>query len=107
MRHAIFAAIFVAAVLSIGAPVNRAAAMTLVARSELGLATSNATLVQKTAVVCSYSGCMLAWPPQHYWGWGWPQAWGYFYRPACPYGYHYACRHSPYGSRQCACWPDY
>jgi hypothetical protein len=62
MRKTMLAAAAVAAVLSIGATANEAAAMPTAAPTQLGLATSadtaaNSGLVQKTAIVCGYYGC--------------------------------------------------
>lgn len=57
MRRTILAAAAVAAVLSIGAPVNKAAAMSAAAPTQLGLPSADASLVQKTAIVCGYWGC--------------------------------------------------
>jgi hypothetical protein len=88
MRKTMLAAAAVAALLSIGATANQAAAMPTTAPTQLGLATSADTnLVQKTAVVCGYYGCRRVWggpywrPYWHpYWGWhrhywGWHRAW--------------------------------
>jgi hypothetical protein len=75
MRKTILAAAAVAAVLSIGASANKAAAMSTAAPAQLGLATSaDANLVQKAAFVCGYYGCRHVWWGPHYWGhpyWGW------------------------------------
>lgn len=79
MRKTILAAAAVAAVLSIGAAANPAAAMPATP-TQLGLVTSadtaaNSGLVQKAAVVCGYYGCRRVWwgggPYWHhpYWGW--------------------------------------
>jgi hypothetical protein len=78
MRKTLLAAAAVAAVLSIGATANQAAAMPLVAPTELGLTTppdtaTNSGLVQKAALVCGYYGCRHVWGGPywcpHYWGW--------------------------------------
>jgi hypothetical protein len=82
MRKTIFAAAAVAALLSIGATTNKAAAMPTAAPTQLGLATpDDAGLVQKAAIVCGYYGCRRVWGGP-YWGrpyyggwhrryWGW------------------------------------
>jgi hypothetical protein len=82
MRKTILAAAAVAALLSIGAPANKAAAMPTAAPTQLGLATSDDTgLAQKAAIVCGYYGCRRVWGGP-YWGrpyyggwhhryWGW------------------------------------
>ncbi len=82
MRKTILAAAAVAAVLSIGATANKAAAMPTAAPTEIGLATSNdAGLVQKAAIVCGYYGCRRVWwGGGPYWGhpyWGWHRHWGW------------------------------
>jgi hypothetical protein len=79
MRKTILAAAIVAAVLSIGATANKAAAMPSAAPTQLGLATPNDTgLVQKAAIVCGYYGCRRVWGGP-YWGhpWGWHRHWGW------------------------------
>ena len=72
MHKTILAAAAVAAVLSIGAPVNKAAAMAAAAPTQLGLASADASLVQRTAIVCGYWGCRRVWGgywgPRPYWG---------------------------------------
>jgi hypothetical protein len=83
MRKTLLAAAAVAAVLSIGATANQAAAMPLTAPTELGLATpadtaANSGLVQKAAVVCGYYGCRHVWGGP-YWGWRHPY-WGWHHR---------------------------
>ena len=86
MRKTLFAAAAVAAVLSIGATANPAAAVPAPAATQLGLATStDANLVQKAAIVCGYYGCRRVWwggPYWHrpYWAghrhyWGWHRGW--------------------------------
>jgi hypothetical protein len=79
MRKTILAAAAVAAVLSIGATANKAAAMPTAAPAQLGLATSeDAGLVQKAAIVCGYYGCRRVWWGGPYWGhpnWGWHRHW--------------------------------
>ncbi len=81
MRKTILAAAAVAAVLSIGATANKAAAMPTAAPTQIGLATSNdAGLVQKAAIVCGYYGCRRVWWGGPYWGhpyWGWHRHWGW------------------------------
>ncbi|HUC52090.1 MAG TPA: hypothetical protein VMA30_22095 [Xanthobacteraceae bacterium] len=76
----------VAAVLSIGAVTNEAAAMPAampaISATQLGLATSaDANLVQKAAVVCGYYGCRRVWWNGPYWRphhWGWQHSyWGW------------------------------
>jgi hypothetical protein len=80
MRKTMFAAAAVAAVLTIGAAADKAAAMPITmpatSAAQLGLATSaDAGLIQKAAVVCGYYGCRRVWwggGPYwrpHYWGW--------------------------------------
>ncbi len=75
MRKTMLAAAAVAAVLSIGATANKAAAMPTAAPTQLGLATSaDANLVQKAAIVCGYYGCRRVWWGGPYWVhpyWGW------------------------------------
>ena len=86
MRKTMLAAAAVAAVLSIGATANEAAAMPTAAPTQLGLATSadtatNSGLVQKAAIVCGYYGCRrMWWGGGPYWGhpyWGWHRHWGW------------------------------
>ncbi|HSZ66162.1 MAG TPA: hypothetical protein VK825_08150 [Xanthobacteraceae bacterium] len=86
MRKTMLAAAAVAAVLSIGATANEAAAMPTTAPTQLGLATSADTaaadsgLVQKAAIVCGYYGCRRVWWGGPYWGhpyWGWHRHWGW------------------------------
>jgi len=82
MRKTILAAAAVAAVLSIGASANKAAAMSTATPTQLGLATSSDTsLVQKAAIVCGYYGCRRVWwGGGPYWGhpyWGWHRHWGW------------------------------
>jgi hypothetical protein len=83
MRKTILAAAAVAAVLSIGATANKAAAaMPTAAPTQLGLATSDdASLVQKAAIVCGYYGCRRVWwGGGPHWGhpyWGWHRHWGW------------------------------
>lgn len=96
MRKTILAAA-VAALLSVGAPANNAAAMPAVTPSELALSRANTGLVQKTAFACGPWGCVRfgprywGWrrpwigPPPAYWGWrrpwigpwGWHRSWGW------------------------------
>jgi hypothetical protein len=75
MRKTMLAAAGVAAVLSIGATANKAAAMPTAVPTQLGLATSaDANLVQKAATVCGYYGCRRVWWGGPYWVhpyWGW------------------------------------
>jgi hypothetical protein len=75
MRKTMLAAAAVAAVLSIGATANKAAAMPTAAPTQLGLATSaDANFVQKAAIVCGYYGCRRVWWGGPYWVhpyWGW------------------------------------
>lgn len=99
MRKTILAAAAVAALLSIGAPVNEAAAMSAAAPTQLGLPSADGSLVQRTAIVCGYWGCRRVWggywgprpywgaywgPPGPYWGWrrpwGWHRPWGWGWR---------------------------
>ena len=86
MRKIILAAAAVAAILSIGATAKEAAAMPVMAPTELGLAmpsdtAANSGLVQKAAVVCGYYGCRHVWggpywhPYWHSWRWH-PHYWG-------------------------------
>jgi hypothetical protein len=82
MRKILLAALATAAFLSGGMHSNRADAITLAARSVLGVA--NTRLIQKAAVVCGYYGCVRTHP--HYYGgayYGRPYA--YYGRP---YGYY-------------------
>ncbi|HEX3506237.1 MAG TPA: hypothetical protein VHU22_22875 [Xanthobacteraceae bacterium] len=86
MRKTMLAAAAVAALLSIGATANKAAAMPTTAPTQLGLAASADThLVQKAALVCGYYGCRRVWGGP-YWGrpywahpnWGWHRHyWGW------------------------------
>ena len=85
MRKTMLAAVAVAAVLSIGATANEAAAMPTAAPTQLGLATSadtavNSGLVQKAAIVCGDYGCRRVWWGGPYWGHpylGWHRHWGW------------------------------
>ena len=81
MRKTLLAAAAVAALLSIGATANKAAAMPL-QPTPLGLATAaDTSLVQKAAIVCGYYGCRRVWwGGGPYWGhpyWGWHRRWGW------------------------------
>jgi hypothetical protein len=87
MRKTMLAAAAVAAILSIGATAKEAAAMPVMAPTELGLAmpsdtAANSGLVQKAAVVCGYYGCRHVWggpywhPYWHSWRWH-PHYWGW------------------------------
>ncbi len=82
MRKTLLAAAAVAAVLSIGATADKAAAMPVTAPTELGLATpadTSSGLVQKAAIVCGYYGCRHVWWGGPYWGhpyWGWHHRYG-------------------------------
>src|SRR5437764_15118200 len=57
MRKTIVAAAALAAVLSLGASADRAAAMTAATPTELGLATADSGVVEKAALVCNRWGC--------------------------------------------------
>jgi hypothetical protein len=91
-----------AAALSLGATVDRAAAMPSATPTQLGLATADNGLVQKTALVCGRWGCRRVWGGAGVWpgrplygfagpvwsggwvrpGWGWGRpGWGWG-RPA-------------------------
>jgi hypothetical protein len=63
MRKTLFASLAAAALLSGGMLGNRTEAMTLAAPSALGVADTG--LVQKTAVVCGYYGCVRT-APRYY-----------------------------------------
>jgi len=97
MLKTAFAAAALAA-LSLGAVVDSAAAMPSATPSQLGLATANTGLVQKTAVVCGRYGCRRVvrgarvWVgphrrlyafagPRPSWGWSTP-AWGWSSGPS-------------------------
>jgi hypothetical protein len=98
MRKTLFAAAALTAALSLGASIDRAAAMTAATPTQLGLATADGSLVQKAALVCGRWGCRRVWRgsrvwvgprvgwavrrpiyafagPRPGWGWGGP-AWG-------------------------------
>lgn len=70
MRKTLFAAAALAAVLSLGASANPAAAMTGATPTELGLATADSGVVQKAALVCGRWGCRRVW--HRHWGWAGP-----------------------------------
>jgi|GEM_PF-830498 hypothetical protein len=88
MRKTMLAAAAVAALLSIGASADGAAAMTTATPTQLGVATANDGLVQKAAIVCGYWGCRHVWwgPPRYYgyYGpgpyWGWHRPWWGWHR---------------------------
>jgi hypothetical protein len=61
MRKTIVAAAALAAVLSLGASADRAAAMTAATPTELGLATADGGVVEKAALVCNRWGCRRVW----------------------------------------------
>ena len=65
MHKSLVAAAATAAVLAIGGPANKAAAMLVVTPNELGLAGGAAT-VERTVLVCDAWRCY--WRPG-YWGW--------------------------------------
>jgi hypothetical protein len=65
MRKTFFAVAAVAAVLSVGAAADRAAAMTAATPAELGLATGDDSVVQKAALVCGRWGCRRVWRGPH------------------------------------------
>jgi hypothetical protein len=93
MRKTIVAAAALAAVLSLGASADRAAAMTAATPTELGLATADSGVVEKAALVCNRWGCRRVWwghrawwgPRRRVyafagpsWGWGWRRpGWGW------------------------------
>jgi hypothetical protein len=66
-----------------------------------GLSARFGDLVQHSAVVCGYWGCVRG---GRAWGYR-ARHWGYADRPACPLGYYFACRRGPLGYGACACWP--
>jgi hypothetical protein len=96
MHKTVFAAAALGSVLLLGASADRAAAMPSATPSQLGLATADTRLVQKTAVVCGRWGCRrivggwvgprrrlyaFAGPGWHHPGWGWHRpGWGW-HRP--------------------------
>ncbi len=96
MRKTILAALAaaaVAAILSIGMPAQRAAAMAPAAPTERGIATGHGGLVQKAAFHHRHSGYGREWRDQywgwgrHYWGWPLPAFW---VRPwGCGWRYHH------------------
>ena len=69
MRKTIVAAAALAAVLSLGASADRAAAMTAATPTELGLATADGGVVEKAALVCNRWGCRRVWWGHRAW-WG-------------------------------------
>ena len=77
MRKGLFTALAAGALLSGGALVNSAGAMTIATPSALGVASAEGGLVQKAAVVCGYYRCVRVWPRYRY---------GYYYRPYAWYG---------------------
>jgi hypothetical protein len=94
MRKTVFAAAALAAVLSLGASADRAAAMTGATPTELGLATADSGTAQKAALVCGRWGCRRVWRGARVWvgprrpiygfagpRWGWSSpAWGWGWR---------------------------
>jgi hypothetical protein len=94
MRKTVFAAAALAAVLSLGASADRAAAMTGATPTELGLATADSGIVQNAALVCGRWGCRRVWRGARVWvgprrrlygfagpRWGWSSpAWGWGWR---------------------------
>ena len=100
MHRLILATAAVLALLT-GTLSHHAAAMTAATPSEIALATANADIVQRTAVVCGQKGCKHYWPHRHYWR----NAPAVDYPPACAPNYHYVCKRGPLGYGQCACWP--
>jgi hypothetical protein len=100
MRRLILATAAVLALLT-GTLSHHAAAMTAATPSEIALATANADIVQRTAVVCGQKGCKRYWPHRRYWR----KAPAVDYPPACAPNYHYVCKRGPLGYGQCACWP--
>jgi hypothetical protein len=85
-----------ATALSLGATVEKAAAMPSATPTQLGLVTADIGLVQKTAVVCGHWGCRRVvrgarvWSRPHRYGfagprtpWGWSSpAWGWSSGPS-------------------------
>ena len=69
MRLASLAAFAIAAVLSIGAPMNRAGAVTLAVPGAFARAMDNVAVAQRTGFVCDWRSAR-AWPPREYWRWG-------------------------------------
>jgi hypothetical protein len=61
MSKTVLAAAALAALLSLGASADRAAAMTGATPTELGLATIDSGQVQKAALVCGRWGCRRVW----------------------------------------------
>jgi hypothetical protein len=88
MGKLVLAAAAVAAILTIGTPAQRAAAMTLAAPNQLGVAAEDSGLVQKAFVRCGYRGCVAAWR-RPYWRWHHP-----YYHPY--YGAYYHPYYHPY-----------
>jgi len=97
MRKTVFAAAALAAVLSLGASANPAAAMPGATPTELGLATADSGLVQNAALVCGRWGCRHIWRGARVWAgphrrvfafarpgpaWGWSSgpSWGWGWR---------------------------
>ena len=64
MRKIILAAAAVAALLALGAPENRVAAMPVAAPAALGIAATDLNPVQQ-----------VRWPRHWGWGWGWRRPW--------------------------------
>jgi hypothetical protein len=84
MRKTLLAVAAALAIFSIGLVANRAEAMTAATPSALGMATQDASLVQKAAAICGYGGC-VRFGPRRYYGYGY----GYrrYYAPRRYYGY--------------------
>lgn len=86
MRKTLLTAFAAAALLSGAMLASPVGAMTLAAPSAMGAAVGDAALVQKTAVVCGYRGCVRVHPRRYY------NYYGYYGRPywyyGRPYGWH-------------------
>ncbi len=66
MRKTLLTAFAAAALLSSAMLASPAGAITLAAPSAIGVAATNTGLVQKTAVVCGYRGCVRVHPRRYY-----------------------------------------
>ncbi len=87
MRKTLLTAFAAAALLSGPMLASPAGAITVAAPSAIGVAAAGTGLVQKTAVVCGYRGCVRVYPHRYYNYYGY----GYYGRPywyGRPYGWH-------------------
>jgi hypothetical protein len=66
MRKTLLSIAAASAILSTGLAVNRADAMTVATPSALAAATTEANLIEKTALVCGYYGCVRVYPRRYY-----------------------------------------